>query len=370
MGETFKLDYDTIKDTTLIGRYITPMDLDPYLNDAARVSDIRQIGESVQGRPIKSITLGKGPIRIMMWSQMHGNESTTTKSVLDLANYLRAGSDLAGSILKNCSITIIPMLNPDGAVAYTRVNANSVDLNRDAQNRTQPESRALYRSYLAIRPDYCFNLHDQRTIYNVGNTPKPATVSFLAPAHDPERSVSGTRAISMQLIVAMNRELQKYIPGQVGRYDDGFNANCTGDAFQMLHTPTILFEAGHFQGDYQREQTRFYIFIALLKALALIAKKKVDTFPPEEYFDIPENNKLFFDVLLENIDRLDSRWAIGDSAGILYVETLVGGRIDFVGKLEQLGNLSHMFGHKTYNCLDTKDLGFLKNNLNLLNTLK
>src|SRR5690606_2236569 len=178
MGEMFKLDYETVKQTSLVGRYITPMDIDPYLDSLTSEFDVRQVGKSVQGRTIRSITLGNGPIRIMMWSQMHGNESTTTKSVLDLINYLRAGSELARLILKNCTIAIIPMLNPDGAIAYTRVNANAVDLNRDAQDRTQPESIALHELYQNFKPDYCFNLHDQRTIYNVGDTPKPATVSF------------------------------------------------------------------------------------------------------------------------------------------------------------------------------------------------
>src|SRR5690606_8853546 len=152
------------------------------------------------------------------------NESTTTKSVLDLINYLRAGSDLAKLVLKNCTIVIIPMLNPDGAMAYTRVNANAVDLNRDAQGRTQPERVALHELYHKFNADYCSTLHDQPTIYNVGDAPKPAPVSCLAPDHDPERSFSKTRAISMQFIVAMDQELQKYIPGQVGRYDDGFNS--------------------------------------------------------------------------------------------------------------------------------------------------
>src|SRR5690606_31155406 len=221
-------DYEYIKEKTITGRYITPMDINPYLDSMASEFDVRKVGRSVQGQSIRSITLGAGPIRIMMWSQMHGNESTTTKSVLDLLNFFRTGSDLARSILRNCTIAIIPMLNPDGAIAYTRVNANGIDLNRDAQERTQPESVVLRELYHDFKPDYCFNLHDQRTIFNVGNTPKPATVSFLAPAHDRERSISGTRALSMQLIVAMNRELQKYIPGQIGRYDDSFNSNCIG----------------------------------------------------------------------------------------------------------------------------------------------
>jgi murein tripeptide amidase MpaA len=35
------------------------------------------------------------------------------------------------------------MLNPDGASLYTRENANKVDLNRDSQDLTQPESKIL-----------------------------------------------------------------------------------------------------------------------------------------------------------------------------------------------------------------------------------
>jgi hypothetical protein len=34
-----------------------------------------------------------------------------------------------------------------------------------------------------------------------------------------------------------------------------------------MGVPTLLFEAGHFEGDYQREITRKYIFIALISSL-------------------------------------------------------------------------------------------------------
>lgn len=346
------------------------MDIDPYLDQASDTFEVCKLGESVQGRAIRSIVMGTGPIGIMMWSQMHGNESTTTKSVLDLINYLRAGSDMARSILKSCTIAIVPILNPDGAIAYTRTNANSVDLNRDAQERSQPESVALRKLYHNFKPDFCFNLHDQRTIFNVGDGPKPATVSFLAPAHDPERSISKSRALSMRLIVAMNDELQKYIPGQVGRYDDSFNGNCVGDAFQMLETPTVLFEAGHFQDDYERERTRFYIFVALLKSVTVIAENKVDTYGRDLYFDIPENNKMFYDIIIRNMDKLDADREVGDSAGILFVETLINGKLHFVPKLEQMGNLDHMFGHKIYNCLNAKDLEIIQNDPDLLNVVK
>lgn len=364
------LDYRDIKEVTVKGRYVTEGDIDLFLRTVDKNFTIRTEGVSVEGRAIKSIALGKGEQKVLMWSQMHGNESTTTKAVLDLINFFKSGSVLAHFILNNCTLKIVPILNPDGALAYTRANANGVDLNRDAQERTQPESTVLRNIYEDFRPDYCFNLHDQRTIFNVGNTPKPATVSFLAPAHDPERSISNTRGISMRLIAAMNEELQQYIPGQVGRYDDGFNSNCVGDTFQMLKVPTILFESGHFPGDYDREVTRRYIFLALLKGLEVISRRSIDQYSTHAYFDIPDNNKLFFDIIIRNIHILDADLEIGSHAAIQYVETLTDGKIEFIGRLEEIGGVPGKFGHKTYNCLYAKDLNALKTDPNLSELLK
>jgi hypothetical protein len=39
-----------------------------------------------------------------------------------------------------------------------------------------------------------------------------------------------------------------------------------GDNFQQLGTPTILFEAGHFQGDYDRKKLENMFFVALISS--------------------------------------------------------------------------------------------------------
>ena len=115
----------------------------------------------------------------------------------------------------------------------------------------------------------CLQLSSQITViiytisdyFGVDDTGKPATVSFLAPAYNEQREINQVRAKAIRLIVAMNETLQKYIPNQVGRFDDSFNINCIGDTFQSLNVPTILVEAGHYQNDYEREQTRKYILL-------------------------------------------------------------------------------------------------------------
>ncbi|MEM9144266.1 MAG: M14 metallopeptidase family protein, partial [Bacteroidota bacterium] len=326
-------DYPNFKVDTVQGRYVVHAQVLEFMGRLSRFMDTSNIGLSVEGRSLPCITLGKGETRILMWSQMHGNESTTTKAIFDLVNFLIHGNDQAREMLRNCTFKIIPMLNPDGAQAYTRVNANGVDLNRDAQDLGQPESKALRDTYTSFAPHYCFNLHDQRTIFNVGRTEKPATISFLSPSCDGERSINETRRKSMRLIALMHAALAHHIPGQVGRYDDTFNANCVGDTFQMLGTPTILFEAGHFPGDYQRERTRRYIFMALYSGIWGIALNHLDTVDYMDYFRIPENGKFFQDILIHNIGLVNRNFGKEDSLGLLYEEKLVDNSICFMTKI-------------------------------------
>ncbi|MEE9363756.1 MAG: M14 metallopeptidase family protein [Cellulophaga sp.] len=353
-------DYAAIKESSVTGRYVTNKEVLPFLATISSEFDVEEIGKSVLNKEIKSITLGTGKKKLLLWSQMHGNESTTTKAVLDLVNFLSQPSELSKLILKNCTIKIIPILNPDGAESYTRANANKVDLNRDAQNKSEIESKVLRNCYDSFQPDYCFNLHDQRTIFNVDDTDKPATLAFLAPSHDEERSISKTREVSMQIIAAMDMELQKVLPNQIARFDDGFNSNCIGDTFQMLNTPTILFEAGHYKEDYSREKTREFMFYAILKGIEVIAKDSIQQYSKTAYFSIPENNKLFFDVLIKNVNTLNKKYEEGESVGVLYKEVIEGGTIVFVPKIERKGKLEGYFGHKTFDCNKKDEFKSLK----------
>ena len=144
------------KANSLFGRYITLKDIEPLLEKLS--TDI--IGTSVQGKPIYKYTIGSGKIRIFMWSQMHGNESTTTKALFDFLNVLNSDDELGVKLLSHFTFCLLPMVNPDGAELYTRENANKVDLNRDSVNLSQPESQLLRKTFDEFKPDFCYNLHD------------------------------------------------------------------------------------------------------------------------------------------------------------------------------------------------------------------
>ncbi|MBO6606531.1 M14 family zinc carboxypeptidase [Psychroserpens sp.] len=333
--------HKTHKELTLTGRYIHHKMISPLLSKLPSKFKVEEVGKSVENNPIHSVTFGHGSKKILMWSQMHGNESTTTKAVFDLFNTFSSESDTILSILDSCCIKIIPILNPDGAKVYTRINANAIDLNRDAQDRSQPESQVLRDVFNEFKPDYCFNLHGQRTIFSAGNSDHPATVSFLAPSQDLERSVTKTRKKAMEIIVKMNEHLQKEIPNQVGIYDDSFNLNCVGDTFQSLDVPTVLFEAGHFQNDYRREETRRFIFESLMVAIAYISETLIAGEFHASYFEIPKNEKRFYDIIIRN--------AAQGAIAIQFQEQLIANEVHFMPKIKIISNLNSYYSHKSIN---------------------
>ena len=360
-----ELLFSTFKEQNLSGRYIHNGHILPILNSLKSKLEIKEIGESVLNKPIFSIKIGKGSKRILMWSQMHGNESTTTKAVFDLLNtILNRTNNITETILNNCTICIIPILNPDGAEAYTRINANEVDLNRDAQNLTQPESHVLQEVFNQFKPEYCFNLHGQRTIFSAGKTNNSATVSFLAPAQDEECTITQTRKIAMEIIAIMNSNLQQQIPNQVGVYDDSFNINCVGDTFQSQLVPTILFEAGHFAKDYQREKTREYIYQSLVTAILYISNNDITGKGYKEYLSIPENEKLFYDIILRDANV---NGEILDIA-IQYEEVLDKCEIKFVPTIKEVKNLNSYFGHREIN-LHKKEVKIKKSDEKLVSEI-
>lgn len=324
------------------GRYITNEHIKPLLPDDAFVA-----GWSVEDREIFAVKTGSGPNRILIWSQMHGNESTTTKALLDFLAFLYSDDDRASYFLEQYTFFIIPILNPDGAAAYTRHNAADVDLNRDFQNLSQRESTLLHEVFKDFRPHLCFNMHDQRTIYGAGTTGKPATLSFLAPSFNENREWNDVRLHSARLIVAIEKSLRSELPGMIARYDDGFNPNCVGDSFQAAGVPTVLFEAGHYLDDYQRETTRTFIACALLTALSahLENLEELNLF---NYLDIPQNEVNFYDVVYKNVTFNYDGIKIISNFAAQFTERLRDGKIEFEAFVTAINLQENIYGHRLY----------------------
>ena len=76
----------------------------------------------------------------MLWSQMHGDESTATMALADIFRFLveAPGDSLRERLRNRLTIVFIPMLNPDGAEVFQRENAVGIDVNRDARRLSTP----------------------------------------------------------------------------------------------------------------------------------------------------------------------------------------------------------------------------------------
>lgn len=341
--------YKTHFRSELKGRYITNKHVEPLLKEAKSFAEISVMGSSEEGRSVYKVTLGHGPKKVLAWSQMHGNESTTTKAIFDFLKFFGQKEVFQKEIerfLAEYTLVTLPILNPDGAHKYTRENANDIDLNRDAKALTQRESLLLRKVFDEFEPDLCLNLHDQRSIYGT-NEGLPAAIAFLAPSEDTLRTVTTTRIVAMEHIVRMVGKLSLLVPDCIARYDDTFNENCVGDKFTMMGVPTILFEAGQYKDDYQRENTRELIFYAFLELFGIgeIPDPEVDY---KEYFKIPENKSNFKDIILRNV-RIHPK-TDNVSIAIQFQETLDNGRIIFEPLLDSIGNLNASYGHYENDC--------------------
>ena len=96
------------------------------------------LGHSVQGRPIRGIELGHGPRWLAVIGGIHqGREANSTVLANLLLDHFRQNP---AEIPEGVGLAVIPDLNPDGAVAGTRANANGVDLNRNWDAGWQPDA--------------------------------------------------------------------------------------------------------------------------------------------------------------------------------------------------------------------------------------
>ncbi|GGD48505.1 M14 family metallopeptidase [Lacimicrobium alkaliphilum] len=283
---------------------IRQADILPYLERVKQnpLFNTEQVGRSYEGRPIYRISIGEGPVTVLMWSQMHGDESTATPALFDLINKISQDKDWRQGWENRLTLHMLPMLNPDGAELAQRYNVQSVDINRDAKDLQTPEGRVLMEQAKALKPDFGFNLHDQGRFYSAGPNPQTATISLLAPAYDEQKSINQTRKRAMQLIGVMKQVGDKLIPQKMGRYNDTYAHRAFGDTLSGMGISTILIESGAYPGDLNRQAARRVNLAMLETSLESIASKSYLAMDLGPYHDIPMNEReAFRDVIIQDL---------------------------------------------------------------------
>jgi hypothetical protein len=263
---------------------------------------VEEVARSAEGRPLRLVTFGSGPVPVLLWSQMHGDESTASMALADFFNWV--ARDPSHPFLRQLearlTLHFIPIVNPDGAARFQRRNTQGVDVNRDARALATPEGRALKAIRDRVEPAFGFNLHDQAVGTRVGRTDRGTAIALLAPPFNEAREVNPVRRRAMEVAGVIRASLEPRVGGYMARWDDTFNPRAFGDLMTAWGTSTVLIESGGWEGDPEKQFLRELNFVGILAALDAIAHGTYRDFPVELYAALPENGRRVGDLLIRN----------------------------------------------------------------------
>lgn len=264
---------------------------------------LEPLGTSLEGRSINLISCGTGNKRILLWSQMHGDEYTATLALLDIFTLLtrRASEERwIQEMLEETRLYFIPMLNPDGAERRQRHTAQNLDMNRDALALMTPEAKLLRQAQLRLKPQFGFNLHDQ-ALWTAGDRPAVTAIALLAPALDRKKSTPRVRLRAMRVAALIARVLGQFIPRNIASYDDSFEPRAFGDNMQLWGTSTVLIESGHWPNDREKKFIRKLNYVGILTALRCIGNGSYQDAELDLYKELPLNGKAIYDIIIRNV---------------------------------------------------------------------
>lgn len=261
--------------------------------------ELEEVGYSRLGKSIRMLSVGHGERKILLWSQMHGDEPSATPALLDIANYLmeHAGDAAVQSILDSFTLLMIPMLNPDGTGVYERFNAQGIDINRDALHLATPEGRLLKKVRDQHTPMMGFNLHDQNRRTAVGDSGQLASMAVLSVSGDAANTLTPGRELTRKAAAAVVQAVLPFRPGGVARYDEGWSPTAFGDNLTAWGTPVLLIESGGVPpGTPFTDLTRLN-FVAVLSVLQHMAEDNLSSVDPRIYEDLLRNrSRVWSDV--------------------------------------------------------------------------
>ncbi len=316
---------------------------------------VEKIGESIEGRSIHYVRAGSGPLGVLLWSQMHGDEATATSALFDLFAYLDRHRDepVVQRLLSRLTLHVVPMLNPDGAERFQRRNAQSIDVNRDALRLQTPEGRTLKALRDRVNPQIGFNLHNQSWRTSVGEPPLPASISLLSVAYDEARSENAGRRLTKNVCAVIRDALEPFASGQIGRYDDEYEVRAFGDNITLWGTPVVLIETGPWPSQEPDPALVRLNFVALVSALDALATGEVERADPKRYESLPINESRMFYILVKNATLMNGAGVPPFTADIgitatRRVQTVDGKRqVQLSLGVDDLGDLRTMGGLRT-----------------------
>jgi peptidoglycan hydrolase-like protein with peptidoglycan-binding domain len=175
-----------------------------------RCSEVRLLGPSVLGAPIRAYRFGTpGGRVVVVVGSIHGDE----QAGLQIARYLQSQAVIPAGV----DLWVVDTINPDGVARFTRTNANGVDLNRNfpvawlgypcSTNpsrcpgpgpASEPETRHFQAFVMRVRPSVVIFYHGADNAVDGG---------ALTAVADPSVVTTYANAAGMRIVVVPCRPL-------------------------------------------------------------------------------------------------------------------------------------------------------------------
>lgn len=229
------------------------------LDAAYATLSIEQAGESLEGRPLYSATVGDGPRKLMVVTQQHGDEPTGTEAAMYLLEWLSGDSEAAQALREQVTLTVMPRVNPDGFERWEglvageldpevtinpRRNSEDIDLNRTWDSSEVidaslvPETIAVRQVIEAFQPELILDYHNQNNYINEFG--ELETISILWPTNDDiDPAIT---ASAQQAAVALSQGLEDFDYGYLSLFPGGDTPQIARNGIAIDGIPVLLVE--------------------------------------------------------------------------------------------------------------------------------
>jgi hypothetical protein len=102
---------------------------------------------------------------------------------------------------------------------------------------------------------------------------------------------------AIDLIASINTVLQRYIPGQIGRFDDSFNLNCIGDT--GTGSSTLCLRQDILRVIIKGKKQGNIFFMALISSFITLNENDIVSNGIGKYLNIPQNKVAFYDFYIK-----------------------------------------------------------------------
>lgn len=258
--------------------------------------EVTAVGQSLQARPLRTITIGSGPTKVLVWSRMNAGESTGTVALADIvrwfANTRNEDRDVAlrERLLSGLTVVLLPILNPDDAD-----NADSTESSvnpgvapdardRDGAAPSTSEVHVLGAVRDRLQPDFTIALLDRgtrvtaptaataATAATAGETATPgAAISILARQNAAARGNAAADDRALRAAATLAKSFLTELPGRVVRYDDARDPAVLRGMITDASASTVVVVSGDLAADPQHQRLRALHVAALLSVFDALA---------------------------------------------------------------------------------------------------